>query len=734
MQAMRLCFLTAATCLAHSGASAVKNGELARAMDGSTATALDKVIKLLIGLRTDIETEGKTEAATYAEYSCFCRAKTDGLAEGIMQKQDTIDGFAADMDEMAADIATAKTGLKGLAAKLAELTTDMKDADANCRAEEQKYTVKDADHTRALNALADAMRQLKASKAAPEASAPEAPEAPKLLEMRKAVKDSLDLAQAMKLLDDGPVWKTAAAFLQEGASVDPKDAGYKFHSDGIMSLMQKLANEFAMKKEETDDEWKKTQKSCSRLMSALAQAVMGIQGTTGQVEMLKSMLEGQFGEIRSEMVTYESLLKDDAMFLKDLTESCQQRAKQWDQRATARKGELDAIGKVLIILLQKVTAANTAVNARSLLLAQRGSRPPAGRAPEAGGRPLEAALAADAEASGKDLAVSFLQGRAEVVQRSRALAGDSSAALAQQRRQRRALEVLATEGRRLGSSALSGLALRAADDPFVKVKTMIQKLVERLLDEAASEATKKGFCDEELGTTRQERSFKFETVEKLSSEIGVMEAKKESLEVEIKDLIESIDKLTASLNEATRVRKEEKEENEKDIETSKKGLTAITMAHQVLQTYYREAAKATDKGSYQGKQSSSGAIIGMLDVIKSDFKRTLRTLIKDEKEAAADFVKLERSLVVSLEGKQRKLEIDREELSSTETNMEAKLLEMKKNMDLVDKAMLALLELKPMCIDSGMSYEERVQKREEEVQAMKRALCILDTEGVEAAC
>ena len=42
--------------------------------------------------------------------------------------------------------------------------------------------------------------------------------------------------------------------------------------------------------------------------------------------------------------------------------------------------------------------------------------------------------------------------------------------------------------------------------------------------------------------------------------------------------------------------------------------------------------------------------------------------------------------------------------------------------------------LKPMCIDTGMSYKERVEKREEEIEALKGALCQLDAEGVEPSC
>jgi len=42
----------------------------------------------------------------------------------------------------------------------------------------------------------------------------------------------------------------------------------------------------------------------------------------------------------------------------------------------------------------------------------------------------------------------------------------------------------------------------------------------------------------------------------------------------------------------------------------------------------------------------------------------------------------------------------------------------KTNMELVDKAFEELNEIKPMCMDTGMTYEERVEKREEEIKKL----------------
>jgi len=36
-----------------------------------------------------------------------------------------------------------------------------------------------------------------------------------------------------------------------------------------------------------------------------------------------------------------------------------------------------------------------------------------------------------------------------------------------------------------------------------------------------------------------------------------------------------------------------------------------------------------------------------------------------------------------------------------------------------------LMELKPVCVDTGMSYADRVAMREQEIESLKKALCIL---------
>merc|ERR550537_1309732 len=69
----------------------------------------------------------------------------------------------------------------------------------------------------------------------------------------------------------------------------------------------------------------------------------------------------------------------------------------------------------------------------------------------------------------------------------------------------RVINTLVQSGSKLNSAILASLAMKVAADPFLKVKKLIQDLIERLVTEAAEEATKKGWCDTEMGKATHTR-------------------------------------------------------------------------------------------------------------------------------------------------------------------------------------------------------------------------------------
>merc|ERR1711957_1159212 len=120
----------------------------------------------------------------------------------------------------------------------------------------------------------------------------------------------------------------------------------------------------------------------------------------------------------------------------------------------------------------------------------------------------------------------------------------------------------------LGSRVLSALAVRVADDHFVKVKKMIKDLIVRLMEEANDEAEHKGWCDTELSTNEQTRKEKTEAVETLHAEIDQLEASVAKLTGDITELSKAVAELDAAMAKATTLRAEEKATNTATIKDS----------------------------------------------------------------------------------------------------------------------------------------------------------------------
>merc|ERR550532_2979567 len=268
----------------------------------------------------------------------------------------------------------------------------------------------------------------------------------------------------------------------------------------------------------------------------------------------------------------------DQKYLDDLTATCEQKATDFESRQQLRTEELEAIAKAIEIISGSAVSGNadkylpTLVQKRALV-----------------------SLRADAQSQSQSHAAAYLK-------------------------------VMAKQ---LNSRVLLAVADRAAADPFKKVKKMIKDLITRLMEEANEEAEHKGWCDTELSTNEQTRKEKTETVETLHAEIDQLEASIAKLTEDISDLTEAVAALDAAMAKATTIRQDEKAENEMTIKDSQEAQTAVAQALTVLKEFYAKAGEATAlvqqpeifDSPYKGMQSENGGVVGMLEVIESDFAR-----------------------------------------------------------------------------------------------------------------
>jgi cell division septum initiation protein DivIVA len=289
---------------------------------------------------------------------------------------------------------------------------------------------------------------------------------------------------------------------------------------------------------------------------------------------------------------------------------------------------------------------------------------------------------------------------------------------------------------------LSALAVRVSDDPFTKVKKLIKDLIVRLMEEANEEAEHKGWCDTELASNEQTRKEKTAAVETLHAEIDELQASIAKLTEEIAELTAAVAELDAAMAKATELRQEEKATNEETIKDAGEAQTAVAPALTVLKEFYEKAGEATAllqgkkqapeifDSPYKGMAAEGGGVVGMLEVIESDFARLEAETTAAEATAQKEYdtfmtdSKVDKAQkTTDIEHKTAKKQDEEQALVMKNTDLEGTQKEL-------DAALAYFDKLKPSCVDSGVSYDDRVARRKEEIESLQEALRILNGEDI----
>merc|ERR1719162_1434206 len=125
-------------------------------------------------------------------------------------------------------------------------------------------------------------------------------------------------------------------------------------------------------------------------------------------------------------------------------------------------------------------------------------------------------------------------------------------------------------------------------------------------------------------------------------------------------------------------------------------------------------------------QGASKGIIGLLDVILSDFERTLENVRTDESSAVSGFETMEGDTKTDNAAKQGDIDSKETRLSELSDEIIEHTQDKKDGQQQLDDAKKKLSELKPMCVEGEETYEARVQKRQKEIEALKEAQTLLD--------
>jgi tetratricopeptide (TPR) repeat protein len=277
------------------------------------------------------------------------------------------------------------------------------------------------------------------------------------------------------------------------------------------------------------------------------------------------------------------------------------------------------------------------------------------------------------------------------------------------------------------------------------VKKLVKDLIVKLMEEATAEMEHKGWCDTELTTNQQTRDKRSEEIDSLTSEIEDLTGDVAKLAQDISELQGEVKDLDKAMLDASKERSESKATNQKSIEGAKSAITAVGEAISVLKAFYAKSAEATAFAQakmkapeddapetfdtpLKGSQTEGGSVLGFLEVILSDFSRLESETTSSEATEEQQYKKFMFESAKDRALKANQISLEEATKVDKETALHTSKGDLKEAQSSLDEALKYYEKLKPSCVDTGISYSERVQRRQAEIQSLQEALKILSDE------
>jgi len=714
--AMKLCFLFFVWLAASPTAglaAAVSSGE-----GSESVAAVQKVIQMLEDMAAKSKLEKQDEEVAFAEFETWCKMESAQLAENIKKAGEEIELLKASIDKLTTEAKVLGEEIAQLQKDVAGFEAEKKAKTAQREKDHKAFVAESTDYGESLDAIERAITVLMSK------TADKPADSAVLLQLAKGDKLPAQ-AKSMVAAFLGMMGEDFMKSMNDEAA--PEANAYEFQSGGIIDMLKKLKDEFRGKLAECQKEEMNSEHAYNMIVTDLVDSIENSNDSIAEKTETKARKEEQAAADKKSLAATIETKKEDEKTLADMKVECEEKKLSYGEKQQLRAEEIQAIGQAIEILKSGDVSGNAG---KHLDLAQTGASKP-----------------------------SLAQLRSSGQSQSEGIRG-------------RVRDFIASEGRRLQSRDMVLLAEKLAADPFAKVKKLIDDMITRLLNEANEDAQHEGFCDKEIGKSKVTRNKLSEDIDALEAAVEEGKATIMHLTEEIATLTKEVADLDASMEEATKIRTQEKATNKVTISDAKAAQSAVAAATAVLKKFYEKASLATgllqtdvtrprmgteeweslanpnykgpgDKGlktgdawghqegmqtfgkKYTGQQDEAGGVMAMLEVILSDFSN----LEADTKAQEAASQKTYDDFMVDSKKtkatKLKKIEMDEADKAAAETKLAEDTKDMKGTQDELLAADRYYEKLVPQCIDQGMTWEERVKARESEIASLKQALKIL---------
>jgi len=261
-------------------------------------------------------------------------------------------------------------------------------------------------------------------------------------------------------------------------------------------------------------------------------------------------------------------------------------------------------------------------------------------------------------------------------------------------------------------------------DPFAKVKQLITDMIGTLEGDAKSDASHKAYCDKETADATNKKAEKKALIDKLSTKIDSMSAKSAKLKEETATLQNQLAQLASSQAEMDKIRSDEKALYNRNSAEMKAGVSGVQKALSVLKDYY-----ASESGHAAATGAGSG-IIGMLEVVESDFTKGLAEMEVSESSAAGEYEKVSQENEISRTMKGQDVKYKTKEAAGLDKSVSETSSDLEGTQTELSAIVEYLGKLANMCVAKAEPYAERAARRTAEIDGLKEALTILEGEAV----
>jgi len=633
----------------------------------AAVTPVQKVLEMMSEMKAKGEGMLAKETKVYATYEEWVSDTSRQLGFEIKTAKSDIEKYLAAAAKADSDVSTLRALISKLEGDLGATQGEKQEATDVRNTQHVEYLALSTDYGESVDALERAIQTL-------ESRNYNVPEAEALLQQMAVTKPGMR--------------RVLAAFLQEKQQEvtrgGPAVAAYEFQSGGIIAMLEKLLKKFKGELDEVETEEANEAHNYDLVMIQLSDTIDYLKKEIEEKSVLKSKRASESAQAKSDLAATQAELAEDEKTLADVTATFEAKTETFHANQVVRKHELEAISKAIEIISDPTVAGsfkehiNLAQTKTSLLQTR----------------------SLSSRVNSRHRVAAFLQRRALL----------------------------------LSSTALKDMAEQVETNPFDKVITMIEDLLAKLKEEAAAEAEHKAWCDEQLHNNKIKRDKKTAKVNKLTASIEALTEQIANMAKKIARLAKEQAELSKAMAEATEQRATEKATNTETMKDAAAGEEATKAALVILKEFYASQAsflqqrgqQVPEMAAYKGMQSAKGGVVGMLEVISSDFARLFADTRASEDAAASEYASFMKEATASNKAKhdlefKTSLEKDQTEFEKSQTTKDLEATQ-----EELDRALDYQQYLKPVCLEVHVSYEERVARRKEEIEALNQAYQILD--------